>query len=350
MGKLDSKVAVVTGGSTGMALAGARLFVEEGAHVFITGRRQILRSAKGRSTVIAVGAAAALAGVLAGCGPPGTSAASRPAASTPATATAGAASGAGATVHMITSQGHKLAFRVTPGHLPAIVLDAGGGLDSSYWKKIVPDLAAQTGAEIITYDRAGMGASDEVPGPWKVQNAVSDLEAGLTSLGATHDVILVSHSEAGEIATNFTREHPGQVAGAVLVDASLPQFSTDTEVARVAAATQAQVKAIQALKPTSVTKADRQLLSVAVNYVADQRAYHQLTWPASVPATVIVSSQTPFPTSPPDAQAWRAAQAQFAKAAPNRQLVTAAHSSHDIPLDRPDIVEAQVEAMVKTVG
>lgn len=40
VGKLEGKVAVITGGSTGMGLAGARLFVEEGAHVFLTGRRR----------------------------------------------------------------------------------------------------------------------------------------------------------------------------------------------------------------------------------------------------------------------------------------------------------------------
>ena len=40
MGKLEGKVAVVTGGSSGMALASAIRFVEEGAYVFITGRRQ----------------------------------------------------------------------------------------------------------------------------------------------------------------------------------------------------------------------------------------------------------------------------------------------------------------------
>jgi NAD(P)-dependent dehydrogenase (short-subunit alcohol dehydrogenase family) len=38
--KLEGKVAVITGVSSGIGLATARRFVAEGAHVFITGRRQ----------------------------------------------------------------------------------------------------------------------------------------------------------------------------------------------------------------------------------------------------------------------------------------------------------------------
>ena len=38
--RLDGKIAVITGGNSGIGLATAQRLVSEGAHVFITGRRQ----------------------------------------------------------------------------------------------------------------------------------------------------------------------------------------------------------------------------------------------------------------------------------------------------------------------
>lgn len=295
-----------------------------------------------RRLVLALAAAVLVVGGLAACSTAGATEPRATAASSQAAPT-----GRQPSPHMLPVNGHRLAFYVTPGsnRLPVIVLDSGGGLDASYWKKVAPVLARQTGSEVITYDRSGEGRSPYLPGPWRAPNAASDLAAGLTQLGVTKNVVLVSHSLAGEIATYFVKAHPDAVAGAVLVDASLPPFYTTAETDKIVAANQQQ---IDALKGKPLNPATRQLLDEADDYGPVHLAYHEMSWPAAVPATAIVSATTPFPTAV-DAQLWRQAQQEFVNAAPNRHLVVADHSSHDIPVDRPDVVIKAVEDVVNQV-
>ncbi|OIH94174.1 MULTISPECIES: alpha/beta fold hydrolase [unclassified Curtobacterium] len=287
---------------------------------------------RSRRTLTALTAVALIGGALSACS------AAPSSNSTPSAHTTSAG------LHMVKNDGHQLAFHVTTGTLPAIVLDAGGGNDSSYWNNLVPILSKRTGAEIITYDRSGMGRSEAVPGAFSVTEAASDLHVGLTKLGAAGDAVLVSHSEAGEVAVNLVQQHPKDITGAVLVDASLPQFYTPTETARVVAANAPVVAAAKA-QPTQ-TQATKQLIALAENYGPDHAAYHKLAWPKSIPATVIVSATTPFDTAS-DAALWRKAASAFAAAGPDRRLVTAAHSSHDIPHDRPGLIADEITRMVK---
>jgi pimeloyl-ACP methyl ester carboxylesterase len=299
-----------------------------------------------RRKAIALTTAVLMAASLAACSTPTAASSSPSPSSTTATATSTPAQAEPQT-RKVTNAEHELVFHVVDGKLPALVLDAGGGLSSSYWKDLAPRLAKATGSKVITYDRAGEGESDEVSGPWRVESAVSDLEAGLKELGVTKDVVLVSHSIAGEVATNFVIKNPGWVSGAVLVDANVPDFFTDEMLTAFEPVIEQQRTALLA---RDSTKKNRQLLAVMVDYAPAHRVFHKLSWPEDVPVTAIVASETPFVDSPEAAKLWRDGQAHFAQAGPNRKLVVAENTSHEgIVTERPDIIANAVDDVLKAI-
>jgi pimeloyl-ACP methyl ester carboxylesterase len=135
------------------------------------------------------------------------------------------------------------------------------------------------------------------------------------------------------------------LSGAVLVDANLPQFFTEPQIQRLIALTTPQ---IEALKKQPSTKANRQLIATADDFGPTHRAFHKVAWPDDIPVAVIVSEKTPFDGSPQDAERWRDAAAEFVAAGPDRKLVTARGSSHDVPRDQPALVLKEIEQMAAT--
>jgi len=112
----------------------------------------------------------------------------------------------------------RLAYTRMGSGSPTVVLEAGWGWGRWAWNWIVAGIAAVT--QVVTYDRAGLGESDPVPSaPRGAKHMADDLTALLATAGLPGPHVVVGHSFGGLIARVFTRDHPDQVAGMVLIDA-----------------------------------------------------------------------------------------------------------------------------------
>lgn len=278
---------------------------------------------------------ALIAAMLAGC-----VASSLAAAAPPATSTAVAPLLPAASTRMIDVSGRRVAFHVISGRQPAVVFEAGGGMDGTAWAPVLATIYANTGAELITFDRAGFGDSDEDTRPPTVQHEVDDLRTGLSVLNANRNIVLVAHSFGGEVATAFVNQNPNTVARAVLVDTSIPSFFTDAETAKMVATF-----------PKNMPQTDKQsrtMVAFFKAFPAMQHNFHAMHWPDSVPATVIVSEHPPLLTQAENAL-WTHDHVEFAHGAANRSVVIAKGSGHIVMTDRPDLVSQAVIAAVDQV-
>jgi len=128
---------------------------------------------------------------------------------------------------MVDAGGHRLRMIVSgTGHPgPTVILECGiGGSTASSWAWEQRDV--ERFAPVVSYDRAGLGASDPGPLPRDGQRLVAELHTALEHAGLRPPYVFVGHSYGGLLARIFTDRYPAEVAGAVLVESSHPSVST----------------------------------------------------------------------------------------------------------------------------
>ncbi len=236
---------------------------------------------------------------------------------------------------MVTSGVLKLAFHVIPGGEPSLLLEAGGGADSSSWGTLADQLAAATGRRVISYDRAGFGKSPFPAEAFTIADEVTALHVGVHQLGATK-VIPIAASYGALIDVAYAKAYSAEVAALVLLDPMNADFVEAVGLPRVLAT----VPAIEA--PAS--DHDRAVQRMVTSFPSLVTELHGVRWANALPV-VIVSAATP-PYAEPDLQAaWRASHEALAKT-PGATRVIAEHSEHDIAEAEPAVVISAVKRVL----
>lgn len=125
---------------------------------------------------------------------------------------------------------HVVATATTVGEgSPTIILESGMGGCSLDWSLVVPELSKE--ANVISYDRSGLGWSTSTVELPTCSHYVNDLRMLLQAIGAKPPYLLVGHSYGGMIMRLFAARYPEETVGLVLVDSThesryLPDLST----------------------------------------------------------------------------------------------------------------------------
>ena len=117
---------------------------------------------------------------------------------------------------------HHLHFRIIKGEGTPILFEAGNGDSGEVWDSLLEPIRAKTGATLITYDRAGLGASEIDTTNIGFALEVEQLEGALKELGVEEKLFVVNHSFGAFYTTLLAYRKNFDIQGMVFIDPALP--------------------------------------------------------------------------------------------------------------------------------
>lgn len=243
---------------------------------------------------------------------------------------------------------YRLNFKIIRGNDLAVLLEAGGGMDSREWNKIAPELAAKTGATIVSYDRAGFGKSDLPETPLNLREEIKWLWQGLEKLELQKDLILVGHSFGGWMIRLFASEHSEAVRGMVFVDPFTNEFVDMLGVEYLDNHPMAGKLPFDTSQPEKLSRYQRALVRMVGDGLSPKmEVMRKTSVPSEIPVVVITSGK-PFLPKTEEQEAWRLSHEQLTASIEGAILIVAEESGHMVPARQPElIIEAVLDVIKK---
>ncbi|MGP0018168.1 MAG: alpha/beta fold hydrolase [Candidatus Sulfotelmatobacter sp.] len=270
--------------------------------------------------------------------------------------------------------GFKMHMDCTGEGSPTVILDSGLGDTYLSWRKVQPQVAKLT--RVCSYDRAGLGYSESSSQARTSKVMATELHALLQAAGIAPPYVLVGHSVGGFNVRLYASLYPNEVAGMVLVDSSHPaQFERlPPEIKSMQAAWRRKAEFTEYTMPFGVPRLlgqcdeDPVFRAAACNWHTAAEAVAELrSFPESATQTaatgslgdmpLLVLSHDPnkrlgsFPAgmAKPANEAWEKMQEELVHLSTRGTQVIAIGSSHDVQIDRPDVVIEGVRSVVEQV-
>lgn len=284
--------------------------------------------------------------------------------------------------HLYEVNGHRMRMECTgpASASPTLVLDSGLGNDGLIWSAVQPSLSRTT--QVCSYDRAGMGWSDPVPGPRDADHIAAQLHGLLQAAGVTGPIVLMGHSIAGMYIRDYATHYPEQVKGLIFVDASTPLQNRDPAFApemRPGGPPRRQILITQAVFILGIPrwiggcKGNFPQLPPALDRLqSEERCHLVVSSPTGESASFDRSGEETIHTGPygdlpiliftsdpakalaqhqpPNmVAAWDRMQANLKSLSTRSRQIIARNSGHYIQLQRPDLLEREVPLFIQQI-
>jgi pimeloyl-ACP methyl ester carboxylesterase len=247
--------------------------------------------------------------------------------------------------------GDRNVFLRCTGHgSPTVVFQLGQTTD---WYAIQNSLSSIT--RVCSYDlpnaNGPFSRSEPAPTPRTAADVVTELHTVLTTAGVPGPYVLAGFSNGGLYSLLYASRYPSDVTGLVLIDGVHPDYYA-RRLALMEQLLPPDVYAAFAheaatLLPRLIDPEQIDIVTSQTQTRAALAAHPLRRMPLAVLSHGVPGENRPDWPVAEDEALWAQLQTELAALEPHSTRVVAADSDHNIPLNRPDLVVAQVTRVVR---